>query len=383
MDFNLVEAIRAELPVAQTEGLGAHFGASSAITQKVLEGSTAVFVGGLAQQFEGRAGAERLLAMLPKEDSPLGSLLPEPTALGAHAERGQGILVSIFGERLPAVMEALSKSSGATLPTVKGLFGLVATLGLSLLGRHVLTQRLDARQLALLLAQQKAHAARAVPAGLSSLLPAGILGGAPRRVARGLEEERPAARGLSIAVVAALVFVALGGWYLLRAREWSSIALREPGRATIEERQARTPAPSRPSGTQPAPVVIPPQRPGLAEALRSPDVQLPKPFPIDNLRFAPGSARIEGGSEDRLEAVALALREHPQAQVRIEAYADPSDDASASQRLSQARAQAVKDDLVARGAPEDRISVQGHGQAPFGLAQPQPGGRADVVLLKK
>lgn len=63
-----------------------------------------------------------------------------------------------------------------------------------------------------------------------------------------------------------------------------------------------------------------------------------------------------------IEAHASYLREHPTARVRIEGHADERGSREHNRRLGLKRAQSVRADLVARGAPGRQVLVKSHGE---------------------
>ena len=78
--------------------------------------------------------------------------------------------------------------------------------------------------------------------------------------------------------------------------------------------------------------------------------------------FKQGSSRIDKAQTLNVELVAKYMKENPNARVVINGYASPEGSAKLNQRLSEARAAAVKDLLVKKyGINADRLDVQGNG----------------------
>jgi len=85
-----------------------------------------------------------------------------------------------------------------------------------------------------------------------------------------------------------------------------------------------------------------------------------------NVSFASGSSVLNKNSIDDVRKLAQFLTEYPNAQVRIEGHSDSSGSATLNKRLSQQRADAVKQSLIEDfGISESRVSSQG-----FGIEQP-------------
>ena len=85
--------------------------------------------------------------------------------------------------------------------------------------------------------------------------------------------------------------------------------------------------------------------------------------------FAPGSAAIPAASETLLAAAARVMQRLPAAtRIEIGGHTDSTGAAAANRALSTARARAVRNTLVAHGAPAEMLSVRG-----FGSSQPVAG----------
>ncbi|MCA1664733.1 MAG: OmpA family protein [Myxococcales bacterium] len=78
--------------------------------------------------------------------------------------------------------------------------------------------------------------------------------------------------------------------------------------------------------------------------------------------FASDTAAILPAARQRLDDVATALKTQRNAQFVIEGYTDSRGPASMNVKLSEARAQAVRDYLVDHGVDEGRISAVGKGK---------------------
>ncbi|KCZ90656.1 OmpA family protein [Hyphomonas johnsonii] len=93
------------------------------------------------------------------------------------------------------------------------------------------------------------------------------------------------------------------------------------------------------------------------------------------IEFAPSSAKIAPASSNLLQRIAAAAAACP-GTLRIEGHTDSLGNPNANDLLSEARAEAVRDALIARGVPADRLIAQGFGAtAPVGN-NATPEGRA-------
>lgn len=84
---------------------------------------------------------------------------------------------------------------------------------------------------------------------------------------------------------------------------------------------------------------------------------------LGDILFSTGRAELTPGAYERIDRLARFLQAHPARTVRIEGHTDDTGNDAANLRLSEARAQAVRDALSARGVPPSRIVTQGMGEA--------------------
>lgn len=97
--------------------------------------------------------------------------------------------------------------------------------------------------------------------------------------------------------------------------------------------------------------------------------------------FIRGSMEVDENGRGALAGVAAWLEADDQRTVRLEGYADQKGGATGNQRLSERRAQAAKELLVARGIASDRIMVFGHGEARDKPLPPGSDGRVVLVTV--
>lgn len=82
----------------------------------------------------------------------------------------------------------------------------------------------------------------------------------------------------------------------------------------------------------------------------------------DGVTFATGSADINPGFYETLNTVADSLIKYPNSLVDVYGFTDTTGSNALNQRLSEQRAQAVADYLVARGVARARIDTRGFGE---------------------
>jgi len=103
--------------------------------------------------------------------------------------------------------------------------------------------------------------------------------------------------------------------------------------------------------------------------------------------FRPGKATLEPEAADNLDSVVAFVNADATRPIRIEGHTDDRGGANLNQVLSQRRAEAVRDALVAKGVDASRISAVGRGEdAPIATNDSEQGRarnrRVEVVLLE-
>jgi outer membrane protein OmpA-like peptidoglycan-associated protein len=79
--------------------------------------------------------------------------------------------------------------------------------------------------------------------------------------------------------------------------------------------------------------------------------------------FDPGQASLKPGGRQSVERIAQALQRHPERRIMVEGFTDSTGSEELNQRLSEQRAEAVRQALVQAGVPVYRITTRGYGEA--------------------
>jgi outer membrane protein OmpA-like peptidoglycan-associated protein len=99
-------------------------------------------------------------------------------------------------------------------------------------------------------------------------------------------------------------------------------------------------------------------------------------FEFDRLNFATGSEKLLPGSQEQIGNMVAILKAYPSVKVKIGGYTDNVGDPAANLRLSQQRADAVKQAIVHDGVGANRIVAEGYGEQHPVADNSTEGGRA-------
>ena len=86
-----------------------------------------------------------------------------------------------------------------------------------------------------------------------------------------------------------------------------------------------------------------------------------KPFVLEDVQFATGKATIKPDSFPRLDAMVEYMTHKKTARIEISGHTDDAGKKAVNKKLSQQRADAVRDYLVSKGIDADRIKAVGYG----------------------
>jgi outer membrane protein OmpA-like peptidoglycan-associated protein len=96
---------------------------------------------------------------------------------------------------------------------------------------------------------------------------------------------------------------------------------------------------------------------------------------LGDVLFDSGQASLLSGALTTIDRLAQFMGDYPERSVRIEGHTDSAGNDDANQQLSERRAAAVRDALVARGIDAARIQTVGYGEARPVAGNDTPGGR--------
>jgi len=106
---------------------------------------------------------------------------------------------------------------------------------------------------------------------------------------------------------------------------------------------------------------------------------------LDIVAFTPGTSHLEARSLATLDAVAATLRGNPSIElVEVQAHTSGIGDATTNLALTQARAAAVVQYLVAAGLEPERLTAEGYGDTqPLVHGEPAKNERVAFLILRR
>lgn len=115
-----------------------------------------------------------------------------------------------------------------------------------------------------------------------------------------------------------------------------------------------------PPAPPPAPAAVPAPPPPATSTAPPPPVA--QAITLEGVHFENDSARLTSESSRILDPIAASLKAHPELRVEVQGHTDGVGSASYNLKLSQARANAVRDYLIADGVPQEELTAKGYGK---------------------
>lgn len=339
-------------------------------TQAAFAVAVPAILAGIWNQSIGEKSAMSPLTDLFSSGSIDGSLLWNLESLldGPHAEglleMGRSILKSVFGDKLPAVQDAIAQQSGVQATSVSRIMAVAGPMAMAAISR-VAGQPTTQAAITSLLRSERSAILAALPPGL-----AGMMTTARTPMAQ------PKAGGVSFLTWALPALLIFGGllWYLLSnaPQSPSETAVGKFAAAAESVQDAAKSGWSAlgeffkrrlPSGLE---LNIP--RLGIENRLIDFIEDTARPvdkttwFDFDRLLFDTGQATLQPSSQEQLANVKAILDAYPKVHLKIGGYTDNTGDKTRNLQLSADRANSVMKALVDLGVAPTRLTAEGYGQ---------------------
>lgn len=418
MAINLLETLQSKLGSSLAEHSATFFNEEKENTGKAVNGTFAAILAGMIQKVSNEKGAKALHKTLKNDDAEdydIENIFNRsPQTVNGLVNKGTHFLPSIYPGRQREATNSVAADSGIRKLTSSKMMKVCAPLLLGVVGKHVQENNLDADGLKSLLNAQKDSVKAAVPRDFieqSELSAFGwekkavVVEEKPKKVKKEKKVKEPKVEKVTAPIVEEStggglgflkwllpILIAIGViWYVLNRVACGTVTdkvaatMATPTEAVKEVVQAPVAAvtnvfgkisdvgmealnkitfASGSVGSQMMDFI----KGGAAGEGR---------FKFNNLNFASGSAVIDAASQVEVDNLAAILNAYTDVNVKIEGYTDSQGNPDSNQTLSQQRAQAVLNTLVAAGIGDSRMSAEGFGAANPVATNDTPEGRAE------
>ncbi|MBK8346239.1 MAG: DUF937 domain-containing protein [Saprospiraceae bacterium] len=392
MSINLLDLVKDQVTGQLAKQASSFLGESESSVTSALGGMMPALLGSVIQKSATPSGAQGIMDMVSKLD--LGSLSNIAGLFGGGASNvngllnsGGGIVDTLLGNKAGGVIDAISGLSGLKSGSTSSLLKLAAPFLMSVIGNQVKGKGVSF--LTDMLMGQKSNVAKALPAGLGSVLGFADFGGSSsssstsRTTTTTSSSTTPSGGGnswlkwlLPILLGAAVLYwlstkgcgkaavdattdvVAAVDSTAMKAADAAGAAVDSMG-ATMDKLFSYKLA----SGFE----LVGAAKDGVESQLVSFVEDNTKAidkntwFNFDRLLFDTGKSTLQAGSKEQLTNVAEILKAFPKVKLKIGGYTDNTGDPKANQKLSTDRAFTVMNELVALGVDKARLSAEGYG----------------------
>lgn len=404
MSINLLSMATQALGGDFAQRVGQLMGETEGSAQSALGGMLPAILGTVAQKGGSADGAAGILAMVtgPHVNGSwldnIGAIMtPGSAQAGPVAQAGTAILGTLFGDKLGGLVSIVASMSGLKSGNVSGLLQMVAPLVMSVLAKHVSSNKLDAGGLQGLLQGQQSSLAAAIDPrlggalGLAGLISsvmgsgAGNVAGAVAAASSSLGGAAGGALGtatgalgsagsaMSGAAGAAVGMAKAGGGGLMRWLPWliGAVILLWLFKSCMGPAQKVAEAPA----AAPAPAAVPAPPPASpkpveaakpAEPTKAAEAPTAKPAapssaalasmpPLVKVYFASGQSGPSAEALGTLKPIVDYAKADPAAKLRLSGFHDKTGSPAANQELAKNRAKGIAAQLVAAGIAESRL----------------------------
>lgn len=317
------------------------------------------------------------------------------------AQRANQLSAQLLGERASALNQALSQYAGVGVGASSKLTQAASALLLSLQAQ--LAAGADVAAANRKIVAEKAMLTKLIPGAITAAL--GLNDATQSNAANSFKANSSAKTksiGFPLWIVPVLAVASLGIWWLTRTPTVERVFVNQP--APVKENVDPLPPINRdpdspyvePAGgtgseaPTAAPQVAAPSVPALGEfatRVLPGDVKLNIPklgiesrlvdfiedasaiidkeiwFDFDRILFDSKASTLRPESNEQIENLALILKAYPNVQLKLGGYTDNLGDEKSNLALSQQRAEAVRQAIIARGVDAGRLSAEGYGAA--------------------
>ncbi len=439
MAINILDTLKSKLGYTLAEHTSNFFDEDKLNAGKAVDGTFAAILAGMVQRASYDKGAKDLHKILSSEkirEYDIEDIFTRsPQTVNGMVNRGANFLPSIYPGRLREATNSVASESEVRKKTSSKLMKICAPLLLNSLGQHVQENNLDVSGLKSLLNGQKGHVEAAVPKGFMDAAELSAFGWKKKEV---VEEVKPvkkkkvkvkeeitpmeakaekavpvteavtttanesASTGMGfLKWLLPLLLLLIAGWFLLTkvlgcgavdnvartvaapVEKVTEVVKEAPAAVTNVFGNINAAAKGMLDKITFAAGSAGDQMMNYIKGGADGDAR----FRFNNLKFASGSATIDGESGLEVDNLSAILKAYTDVKVKIEGHTDSQGNPDSNLTLSQQRADAVQNRLVAAGIDAGRIMTEGFGAANPVSDNGTPEGRAEnrrieVMVIK-
>ncbi len=379
MPLNLIESIKNLLPDDFLKNAAGMLGENSTNVQQAMKGIIPTILTGVLH----KAGSGEVHSVLNiSVDSEKTGIPENVNALmdigDGQDSRAEAILVTLFGERVQRITNAISSFSGISPKSAYALLCVATPAAMGVLGKQVTDSNLNAAGLLSFLNAQKDHILTALPSGLNiaGVLDLGNLSEVsgelsaavssnPQRISESAGQAPPKSGSGSrwiLPVLVILMLIAIIGYFINRRSASSVIPIMSDTVAiTKDTTSSTTPVPQQLQLKLPDGKEISVSKGGMEDLLvnflNDPAAKAGKNiwFDFDQLNFNSGTADITSESIDQLQNIGSILKAYPRAKIKIGGSLDQSTNSQNNKKLYRDRFASLAAALKGAGAKRAQI----------------------------
>ena len=296
----------------------------------------------------------------------------------------------LFGDKVPAIANAVAAFSGTKTSTVSHLLGVAGPLVMGILSKRINKEGLNVSGLSNLLNNEKNGILSVLPAGIASLM-----GLTVDRPSAYTAQEDPSASIGTRWLMPLLLLLGLGAAIMFYARYCVRPEAKVEMSAPVADTSINVTGVAAgymrklTSGFEIKGLNNGIERKLIEFIESSAPVDKTTWFSFDRLTFQTGSAVIDmDKSRDQLNNINEVLKAYPKVKLKVGGYTDNVGDPKSNMKLSQARAEATVKALVDMGIEKSRLEAEGYGeQHPIAANDTEEGRtqnrRIDVRVMEK
>jgi OmpA-OmpF porin, OOP family len=303
-------------------------------------------------------------------------------AQGDPKDAAGQLMSTLFGNKVPGIMNAVSSFAGIKGSSVSTLMGMVGPLVMGVISKKIASEGLNLGSFSKLLGNEKSAIMNALPTGMGSVLGLADFGTSTGHTANGTRKVEEASSGMNwLWPLLALALAGVGFWWFGKGCNKPEMPVVEVPAINVDSIANAAKAKLDSAGTAVAGAgaaalaymkklgdfELKGATGGIEEGLVT-FIESTNPvdkttwFNFDRLTFETGSANIDlVKSSDQLANMVAILKAFPKVKLKIGGYTDNVGDEKMNMKLSQARAEAVLAHLVKAGVEKARLAAEGYG----------------------